>query len=302
MNMEDFKNSTFNRDELIKEAIRAICFSDLSQGEDIQDEKRENKKKELRTKLEKASEEKVTLPEELHAKLLTAEDLENSEISSQILEQYNFYEVKFAVGLIARNNWAFTRLECHLRFYTQEQDSQCTPIIHSIYPYTERRDSINVGTPLNSTLDSRMVYRTLQNYHGLTQNSATEEKKSIGTGITITGKLFEYRSYRYDVKAEIANEQCKWILNGNQYVEDESQKLRVILRLPKTCTEIFAECLAIAKHKPGIGEIFKKDWIEFTNKVSAFLKGGLEVRNDNGKQPLPVILNHGSDNCLKHAH
>jgi len=273
IDMEYFQNSNFKRDELINEAIRAIRYSDLSQASFGDDEiEKEIKEKEEFLKL--ALQEKITLPKKLWTEPLT--DIENSEISPRKLEENNFFQVEIPVGLKARTRWAFTNLECHLRFFTEKQDNNYTPIIHSVYPYTERRDGMNVELNLKLVLDSGLIYRVMSNMFGQTADSYIQEENLNGTGLKIVGKPIEYISYHYDVRAQIANEWCKWELKGNKYVEDESQKFRVVLMVPKMCEQINAQCGVIARHKPEIRELFT-NFRELPRNITKLINGGFHV-------------------------
>lgn len=237
--MEPFDNSTNpeppNRKESLAELQNLVRQTDaplVAQNQAIK-------------QLNKLEQEQALFSPKLDVLGLTETDfaqrgLESSPNLKAKMQDNDFYEVGIPVTLFPKSGWAFTRLECSLEFCPNETDRNQLPIIYEIFPDDVWAEIFRFQDSLTVGLDQDFRFRTqVEDLKGKWQklSSKAQGKLSLqgGGGANLVVGPFSYRIRRAEViaRGRLAPN-CRWRLDGKQYVAQEDVLLKVILMVPKS--------------------------------------------------------------------
>lgn len=108
------------------------------------------------------------------------------------MQEYDFHQVVMPVTLKSKVGWAFSRLECELRFCDGETDSSQLPVVYSMFPEDNWLDVLQAGIDCTVTLDEQMQFAATH------EEAGGEFQAKIKSFLTTS---FRYRLRRPKIKA-----------------------------------------------------------------------------------------------------
>ena len=112
---------------------------------------------------------------------------------------YLFYQVGIPVTLFPRAGWAFTRLECWIKFCPDEPDVPKRPVVHDIFPEDVWQEILSFQNQLSVGLDEELRFRALvPELTGRWQQLSGEAKAKVSAvgGAKLTVGPFNYHLRR----------------------------------------------------------------------------------------------------------
>ncbi len=282
-----------NRNELLDEALEIIAYGDVHLGEEVKSiEAADEAKQQLLEKIKAIQQEQIRFSPKLDIRMINPDELEKrgQSMSSDLedkMREYDFYQVIVPVTLKSKVGWAFTRLECEVRFCDGETDSSQCPVVYDMFPKDNWVDVLQAGIDCTVTLDEHMKFAaTLEESVDFVQAQAGAEVQA-----KIKGSLaasFRYRLRRPKIKARgKLDTVCSWQLDGKECVDEENVLLGVLLMVPKTRKRplnVTAEAIASHGFQFFTADIFSDYFKEFDEKLKNFFQAGVPLRAESSWQ------------------
>lgn len=273
--------TTFNRNELLQEAWEVIAYSQIRLGERGNSETEKYNYQNFFEKINVLQREQIRFSPKLDICVLDAIALQKSGkkiphyLHAKMQDNY-FYQIKMPVTLKSKVGWAFTRLECEIRFCDEERDRDLCPIVHDIFPKDKWIDVLNAGIECTVTLNENMLFAAQQVELAQEQTAVQFDiKNSLNFG------PFHYRLRRPTIKARgILDTVCFWQMDGKEYVDEENVLLGVILMVPKKRTApVNAVASAVACHDFQFltADIFRNYFNDFDEKLKSLFRAGIPL-------------------------
>lgn len=281
-----------NRSALLEEALEIIAYGDVCLGERKSVEVADETKRQLLEKIKRLQQEQIRFSPKLDIRIIDPAELRGSgkEISRDVqakMQVYDFYQIVIPVTLKSRVGWAFSRLECELRFCEGETDSSQVPVVYDMFPKDDWVDVLKAGIDCTVTLNEQMQFSAIP--------EETAEFVQAQAGTEFQGKIksflsasFRYRLRRPKIKVRgKLDSVCFWQLDGKEYVDEESVLLGVLLLVPKTRKDpvtVTAEAIAYHDFQFLTADIFSGYFREFDEKLKSFFRAGLPLRAETDWQ------------------
>lgn len=273
-----------NRNELLEEALEIIAYGDVRLGEKKNVSPTDEAKQQLLEKIRRLQQEEMRFSPKPDTRRIDPVELQESgkEISRDVqakMQEYDFHQVVMPVTLKSKVGWAFSRLECELRFCDGETDSSQLPVVYSMFPEDNWVDVLQAGIDCTVTLDEQMQFAATH------EEAGGEFQAKIKSFLTTS---FRYRLRRPKIKARgKLDTVCFWQLDGKEYVDEENVLLGVLLMVPKTRkhpVSVTAEAIAYHDFQFLTADIFSGYFKEFDEKLKSFFRAGVPLRAETGWQ------------------
>lgn len=278
---------SFNRDELIEEALEVVRYAEISMGIESSQNLtlRQNQTIDI---LEKLQKEQVKFSPKLDIYPITEESFKqrNVQPSNDLkakMKNHNFYQVRIPITLFPKSGWAFTRLECWLEFCPEEENISERPVIHEIFPEDIWTEILRFQDNINLGLNENLVFKTeIDKIEGNWQKISNKALAKVAVKTENQANLvigpFSYSLRRSEVMARGRFDvECFWRLDGSKYVAEEDVLLGLVLAVPKKRKKpVTAKGLLKTSHDFQIftADIFK-DWIpQFSEILKSWLNQG----------------------------
>ncbi|MCI5222598.1 MAG: hypothetical protein D3924_08000 [Candidatus Electrothrix sp. AR4] len=191
------------------------------------------------------------------------------------------------VTLKSKVGWAFSRLECELRFCDGETDSSQLPVVYDMFPKDKWLDVLKAGIDCTVTLDENMKFSaTLEEPGEFVQAQAGVEFQTKLKSFLAAS--FRYRLRRPKIKARGKLDTiCFWQLDGKEYVDEEDVLLGVLLMVPKKRKrpiDVTVEAIAYHDFQFLTADIFSGYFNEFDEKLKSFFRAGVPLRAETSWQ------------------
>ncbi len=295
-------NESFNREELLAEALEIIRYSDVTLSDKSSQVIDENKAQAIDL-IDKLQNEQASFSPKLDVIPLTKEKFEQDNLKlvddlEYRMKNNNFYLISIPITLFPKAGWAFTRLECHLEFCPEENDANQRPIIHDIFPDNVWQEILTFEDSLNLGLDENLAFRAevekLEgNWKKLSGEAQAKLSANLGGKANLVVGPFSYRIRRPEIYGTGKKDvKAFWRLDGTKYVQGEDVSLGVVLSVPKTRTlPVSASGVLRAYHDSQLllSNIFK-DWFPtFSSLLKSFFKKGSPVQSEQKWENLTMI-------------
>ena len=128
-----------NRNELLEEALEIIAYGDVRLGEEKSAEAADEVKQQLLEKIKGLQQEQIRFSPKLDTRIIDPAELQESgkKISRDLqakMQEYDFHQIVMPLTLKSKVGWAFSRLECELRFCDGETDNSQLPVVYDMFP------------------------------------------------------------------------------------------------------------------------------------------------------------------------
>lgn len=296
-------NESFNRDELLAEALEIIRYSDVTLSSNQSPEEINEKKAQAIDTTKKLKEEQALFSPRLDVIPLTKEKFEQRNIQlpddlEYRMKNNDFYLISIPVTLFPLAGWAFTRLECYLEFCPEEKDANQRPIIHEIFPEDVWQEILTFEDSLNLGLDENLAFRAeIEKLEGKWKQLSGDVQGKISANFGGKANLvvgpFSYRIRRSKILGRgRGNVQAFWRLDSNQYVQQEDVSLGVVLSVPKTrALPVFAVGQLQAYHSSQLlsSDIFR-DWFPtFSRLLKSWFENGSPIEGSQKWENITMI-------------
>ncbi|MDU9049364.1 MAG: hypothetical protein Q3M30_10955 [Candidatus Electrothrix sp. Rat3] len=274
-----------NRNELLDEALEIIAYGDVHLGEEVKSiEAADEAKQQLLEKIKELQQEQIRFSPKLDTRIIDPAELQESgkEISRDLqakIQGYDFHKVVVPLTLKSKVGWAFSRLECKLRFCDGETDSSQLPVVYAMFPEDNWVDVLQAGIDCTVTLDEQMQFAATH------EEAGAEFQAKIKSFLSTS---FRYRLRRPKIKARgKLDTVCFWQLDGKEYVDEENVLLGVLLMVPKKRKrpiDVTAEAIAYHDFQFFTADIFSEYFNEFDEKLKSFFRAGVPLRAETSWQ------------------
>ena len=269
-------------------------YVDVRLGEEKSVKSTDEAKQQLLEKIKVLQQEQIRFSPKLDTRIIDPIELQESEkkISRDLqakIKEYDFHQVVLPVTLKSKIGWAFSRLECELRFCDGEADNSQCPVVYDMFPKDNWLDVLKAGIDCAVTLDENMKFSaTLEEPGEFVQEQAGAEFQTKMKSFLTTS--FRYRLRRPKIKARgKLDTVCFWQLDGKEYVDEENVLLGVLLMVPKTRKQpidVTAEAIAYHDFQFLTADIFSGYFNEFDEKLKSFFQAGVPLRAESNWQDI----------------
>ncbi|MCI5127452.1 MAG: hypothetical protein D3905_09605 [Candidatus Electrothrix sp. AS4_5] len=281
-----------NRIELLEEALEIIAYGDVRLGEKKSAEAADEAKQQLLEKIKGLQQEQIRFSPKLDTRIIDPAEFQESgkEISRDLqakMEEYDFHQVFMPVTLKSKVGWAFSRLECELRFCDGEIDNSQLPVVYDMFPKDDWVDVLKAGIDCTVTLDEQMQFSAIpeEPTEFVQSQAGAEFQTTIKSFLTTS---FRYRLRRPKIKARgKLDTVCFWQLDGKECVDEENVLLAVLLMVPKTRKrpiDVTVEAIAYHDFQFLTADIFSGYFKEFDEKLKSFFQTGVPLRAESSWQ------------------
>lgn len=289
--LDSMIDATFDRSELLAEAIETVKYADLDLGSDTPAKSIDRLKTQAIELLQKFDAEKASFAPILQvhrlakAELKIAEDELSPDLKAK-MRRYYFYKIDIPITLISNTGWAFTRLLCRIDFSPGGEEIKQLPTIHDMFPTDEWQDILKFQDQLILGLDENLAFRAeVEKMEGqwkkLSGDVQAKLALQVGGGAKLALGPFSYNLRRAKVKSRgRGNVKGAWQLDGTDFVDEEDVQLGVILMIPKNREQPVNAIGALkANHNFQLwtADVFKDFRRYFGSAIKAFIEGGAVI-------------------------
>ena len=286
-------NESFNRDELLEEALEIVRCADIPMGDTKKEIIEEGKAKTI-NQIEKLQKEQAKFSPRLDVIPLTNKNfqqrgIEPSDDLKARMKYNHLYLIQIPVTLFPLSGWAFTRLECWIEFCPDEEDANQRPIIHEIFPEDVWREILTFEDSLNLGLDENLAFRAeveklAGKWQKLSANTQAKIAANLGGKANLVVGPFSYRIRRAEILGRgRKNVEAFWRLDGNQHVQQEDVLLGVVLTVPKTRKQpvhAIGKLQAYHNFQISKADIFQDHLPHFSDLLKSWLGKGAPVNHE----------------------
>lgn len=192
----------------------------------------------------------------------------------ELTERFEFYWLRFPIGLMPRRGWRFNRLEAKIEF-NPGGDPSLRPKAWQILPDRKFQTQLKIDDRLEVSIDENFEFGAKAKAAGA--NAAVDVSSAAKLGLTIGP--FEYR-----VTAEQINhsgtglEWVFWRLDGAEFFEENRPELVVVAQVPRPAQEFKIEAtLQVYRYLHLLGADFRDAVKELPEKLRSFFANGLPM-------------------------
>jgi hypothetical protein len=205
----------------------------------------------------------------------------------QLSERFDFYWVRFPVGLKPQRHWGFNMIEVRVEF-NPDDPPHLRPKAWSIAPRKDFQELMKAHTSLTLSLDEKLEFKA--DAGDALQGAAGDASGSLkaGVGAVVNAGAgavfgpFEYRIKRARIDHSATGmEWVFWRIDGAEFFEDDTPELVVIVQVPKETRKVTVRAALQASRYFKTGSA---PWQEVVRRIPATLFGwfdqGMPLRDE----------------------
>lgn len=217
-----------------------------------------------------------------------------------LLDDFNFYCVRFPVSLIPREGWGFRQLEFFIEFNPGEERPERRPKAYRIMPENRFQKLLEVSDSLEVFLGENLEFEIGTTAAAkLAQDALEVAGFDAGDGVAaalpaadVKGKLkagigLVAGPFTYSIRTPIIYhtstglEHVFWRLRGEEFGTGEGSPFIVVLQVPKKTKSVRIEATLQAYHKFGLLAAAPSLVVRYLpTLVRSFFEGGAPIRSN----------------------
>lgn len=204
----------------------------------------------------------------------------------ELAKDYNFYWIRFPIGLKPEINWGFNMIEVRVEF-NPGQPPHTRPKAYAILPKKEFQTLLGVNTSLEVSLNEQLEFEAGTGEPKLQAGGASAQLKADVSGVAKAGAGAVFGPFAYRIKkaridhSATGMEWVFWRIDGAEFFQDDAPELVVIAQVPKQTktVAIKAELQASRYFNTGAAP-----WQEVVKRIPTALFGyfdkGMPLRDE----------------------
>jgi hypothetical protein len=204
----------------------------------------------------------------------------------QLAENFNFYWVRFPIGLRPQKDWGFNMLEVRVEFGASEPP-HLRPKAYRILPDKRFQELLKANMTLEFKLNENLEFEASTGQLAASAGTASASGSAGAGGELKSGAGAVFGPFQYSVKkAQIEHsapglEWVFWRIDGAQFFEQDTPELITILQVPKVLKQckIRAELQASRYFNFGAAP-WQKAIAEIPAMLRRFFQEGMPLREE----------------------
>lgn len=215
---------------------------------------------------------------------------------TQLSKNFNFYWIRFPVGLAPSHNWNFNRIEVRVEFNPNSTQAHLRPKAYQILPNKQFQTLIEANQGLEVQFDENFQLTAKTGVVGGKVGTG-EAKADVGVdGVAKGGFGMVLGPFKYSIKrAKIDHnstgmEWVFWRLDGAEFSQDDAPDLIVIAQVPKELHEVNVLARLQAYHSFNFSAATLNSTISnFPKVLREYFKGGAPLFDEKPWDLTPVL-------------
>lgn len=213
----------------------------------------------------------------------------------QLAENFNFYWVRFPIGLRPQQHWAFNLIEVRVEFGAGAP-AHLRPKAYRIMPDKQFQELLKANMSLELKLNENLDFEASSGKLTAAAGPASATATASAGGAVKGGAGAVFGPFKYSVKkAKIDHtaaglEWVFWRLDGAEFFEDDAPELITILQVPKALKEceVRAELQAARYFNFGAAP-WQKAIAQIPAVFKRFFDAGMPLRDEKSWNVTPSL-------------
>jgi hypothetical protein len=156
----------------------------------------------------------------------------------ELAKDFNFYWIRFPVGLKPEINWGFNMIEVRVEF-NPGQPPHMRPKAYAILPKKEFQTLLGVNSSLEVSLNEKLEFEAGTGEQTLHAGTASAQLKADVSGVAKAGAGAVFGPFSYHIKkaridhSATGMEWVFWRIDGAEFFQEDTPELVVITQVPK---------------------------------------------------------------------
>ncbi len=211
---------------------------------------------------------------------------------TELKRRFNFYWIRFPVGLAPRRNWDFKRIEVRVEFNPDSPEPHLRPKAYQILPDKKFQDLIQAHQGLELNFNESFVLEAKP-----LPIVAPAGKIEVGVDGVANGGFgavlgpFHYRVTRAKIDHNATGmEWVFWRIDGSEYFREITPELVIVAQVPKETEMVTMQARLQAYHDFNFASAGLKDLIgELPRVLRNYIKDGAPLADKKSWNLTPVL-------------